>query len=150
MGGTGVTPAYQLISHLLTPPTSTNSSTPVGPIPKLTLIYASPSPSEILIKPELDHLTSLSPSNSLSIKYLVSSASSEQAKAGWFDFGASSRSKEVIKGLQKDGIEVGRIGKENLLGWIGRGDSAEIVEKKRVVIVCGPEGYVISLFRLTC
>ena len=40
---------------------------------------------------------------------------------------------------------VGRIGKGNLESWIGRGDSPSEEGKKRVVIVCGPEGFVSYL-----
>lgn len=143
-----MTPAYQLITHLLTPPSTptTNPSTSsTSLIPKLTLIYASPTPSEILLKSELKALASLSsPISPLSIKYLVSSPSDSTDKPGWLDFAGLKKRKEEMKELEMQGVTVGRIGRGNLEEWIGRGDSTSLDGKKRIVIVCGPEGCVLT------
>ena len=150
-----MTPAYQLITYLLTPPSTstTNPSTSsTSLIPKLTLIYASPTPSEILLKSELNalSLSSLSsPTSPLSIKYLVSSPSDSTDKPGWFDFAASKKRKNEMKELEMQGVTVGRIGRGNLQKWIGRGDSTSLDGKKRIVIVCGPEGCVLTSPRIS-
>lgn len=140
VGGTGVTPAYQMIEHVL----ASNTATPQ----KLTIIYASPSPSTILIKPELDSLlqrASTKGGPALEIKYLVSKDGDGQtgSPSGWFG-SSTAGDKEIVDRLRKEGIELGRLGRKNLASWIGENsiDASTVAASRKVILVCGPEGYV--------
>lgn len=69
-GGTGITPLYQVVHEVLK-----NSSDNT----KITLLYGSKTPEDILLKPELDSLASKYP-DQLTVKYYVDSLG--DAKAG--------------------------------------------------------------------
>ncbi|KAJ9467614.1 NADH-cytochrome b5 reductase 2 [Diplonema papillatum] len=62
-GGTGITPMYQIISHLLNDPADQT---------KLTLVYANRTPEDILLKTELDGLSKLH--ERFEVYYLVDNA----------------------------------------------------------------------------
>lgn len=119
VGGTGITPAHQLVSHLLDQRTSP---------PKLSVIYASPTPSTILLKDSLDGFAR-HPSKQVQVTYLVDGLD---------------RGTKAVAG----GPLVGRVDGpvlEKLIGAGGRG-------KRRVVVVCGPEACVFffPLFSTWC
>lgn len=119
MGGTGITPAHQFVEHQLT-----NVSPDLG-IPKLSIIYSSPTPSTILLQSSLDKFVEDHPGK-LSLHYLVDKLDGKGTG-------------------EKEGKTIGRVGKKNLMKWIGDGNVVEGYRK--LVIVCGSEGYVISLLR---
>ncbi|KAK4055153.1 hypothetical protein OIV83_000433 [Microbotryomycetes sp. JL201] len=109
VGGTGVTPAYQFLRSL-----------PLSASTRVCIIYASPSPSQVLVKQELDQLVAAH-SNS-SIRYLVDVMDNQP------DQSAATRQ-----------FSVGRVSAEKLNAWIG---SARQVDSRRAVVVCGPEPMV--------
>ncbi|GAA5858720.1 hypothetical protein JCM8547_004955 [Rhodosporidiobolus lusitaniae] len=120
VGGTGVSPACQLLADTLS--SSSASASSASPSPALSIVYASPSPSRILLKPELDALSSQA-GKDVKVQYLVDNLDPETGK----------------KGLP-EGVLVGMLDKkklEKVIGKGGRGDG-----KRRVVVVCGPEGMV--------
>lgn len=45
------------------------------------------------------------------------------------------------------GIHLGRLGREDLARWIGKGSESDT---KRLVLVSGPEGYAIHVTGLMC
>ncbi|GAA6063917.1 hypothetical protein JCM10212_003535 [Sporobolomyces blumeae] len=112
-GGTGVTPAYQLINDTL------RSSSSGSPSPKLSLVYASPSPLRILLRSQLDAFEN-EPGANLNIKYLVDRAEAAPTSG------------------KADDTTVGFITRDVLEQTIGRRDPAV----RRAVVVCGPEGMV--------
>ncbi|GAA5925175.1 hypothetical protein JCM3775_006387 [Rhodotorula graminis] len=118
VGGTGVTPAYQLIHDTLA-----SSSSSSAPSPTVSVVYASPSPSRILLRNELDALTAQRPGQ-LKVHYLVDRLDADPRASG-----ASAPA----------GAEVGFLDSKVLSRLIGRGGQPE---KRRVVVVCGPEGMV--------
>ncbi|GAA5997244.1 cytochrome b5 reductase family protein [Rhodotorula paludigena] len=119
VGGTGVTPAYQLIHDSLASPPS---SSPSAPPPSINVVYASPSPSRILLKDRLDSFAASDPSRRISLHYLVDMLDADGGKASL-----------------PSGTEVGFIDRKKLERYIGRGG---VKEKRRMVIVCGPEGMI--------
>lgn len=112
VGGTGISPAFQYIESTLSHPAN-----PSAPQPSIKVVYASPSPSRILLKPELDALVAQHPEK-LSVQYLVDNLEAGQKKSSVPE------------------TTVGRMRAKELKKWIGEGSSKE---KKRAVIVCGPE-----------
>ncbi|GAA5823051.1 hypothetical protein JCM3770_005713 [Rhodotorula araucariae] len=116
VGGTGVTPAYQLIHDALSA-----ASSPATPSPAVSIVYASPSPSRILLKESLDALAGRDPAH-VKVHYLVDRLDVGQGK-----------------GSLPPGAEVGFIDRKNLEKLIGRGGDKT---RRRVVVVCGPEGMV--------
>ncbi|GAA5981392.1 hypothetical protein JCM10908_004092 [Rhodotorula pacifica] len=117
VGGTGITPAYQFVHDMLRSDAASSSSVPR---PAVSIIYASPSPSRVLLKKELDSFTAQDPAH-VSLHYLV-----DRPDAG-------SSKKQVPPDLS-----VGFIERPKLEKAIGAKDQ----EKRRVVVVCGPEGMV--------
>ncbi|GAA5987634.1 hypothetical protein JCM11641_001175 [Rhodosporidiobolus odoratus] len=115
VGGTGISPAYQLLHDAFLP------SSASSPFPALSIVYASPSPSRILLRAELDTLAFRDPSKKIDIRYFVDRLD-EQGKAGL-----------------PDGGVVGFLDKQKLEKAIGRGGQRE---KRRMVVVCGPEGMI--------
>ncbi|GAA5888834.1 hypothetical protein JCM6882_002871 [Rhodosporidiobolus microsporus] len=122
VGGTGVSPAYQLIHDSL----RTSSSSPSSPSPAISVIYASPSPSRILLKSSLDALTA------------QAQAADKKIKVQYFVDRLDADGK---KGLP-EGATVGMLNRKGLEKAIGRGGDKE---KRRVVVVCGPEGMVNAI-----
>ncbi|GAA5898103.1 hypothetical protein JCM8208_000155 [Rhodotorula glutinis] len=116
VGGTGVTPAHQLIHDSL----ASSSPSSSAPSPAVSVIYASPSPSRILLRNELDALTAQRPGQ-LKVHYLVDRLDAAGASA------------------PPPGAEVGFLDGKVLGRLIGRGGQPG---KRRVVVVCGPEGMV--------
>ncbi|GAA5934580.1 hypothetical protein JCM10213_002018 [Rhodosporidiobolus nylandii] len=115
VGGTGVSPAYQLLHDTFLP---SNAS---SPSPSLNVVYASPSPSRILLRQELDALTARADEQKdVKVQYLVDRLDAESGKAGL-----------------PTGTEVGFLDKKKLEKAIGRRGQQG---KRRVVVVCGPEG----------
>ncbi|TID29247.1 hypothetical protein CANINC_002043 [Pichia inconspicua] len=99
-GGTGITPLYQIIHQVLK---DENDKT------KITLLYGSKSPQDILLKPELDALAAAHP-DQFKIKYFVDKADGEKT----------------------EGVNVGYITKEVIESSIPKpSDDAHI-------FVCGP------------
>ncbi|KAM0793535.1 hypothetical protein ACM66B_000973 [Microbotryomycetes sp. NB124-2] len=107
-GGTGVTPAYQFLKSL--PPTASTN---------VTVVYASPSPSQILIKQELDQL--IQKRSKASIQYLVDVMDNQPLSAVTRQF------------------SVGRVNVDKLRTWIGPAQQSSV---QRIVVVCGPEPMV--------
>ncbi|GAA5918414.1 hypothetical protein JCM1841_003951 [Sporobolomyces salmonicolor] len=120
VGGTGVTPAYQLLNDTLRSSSSPSSSGSF-PSPAVSLIYASPSPSRILLRPELDSFAAQDPSK-VSIKYLVDGLDPGTGKSS----------------LPRDSV-LGMLDRKKLQEWIGKGGDKS---KRRMVVVCGPEGMI--------
>ncbi|BGP44487.1 Phenylalanyl-tRNA synthetase, beta subunit, cytoplasmic [Rhodotorula kratochvilovae] len=116
VGGTGVTPAYQLIHDTLSSPSS-----PSAPSPAVSIVYASPSPSRILLKDSLDALVAKDPAH-VKVHYLVDRLDAGQAQ-----------------GAVLPGTEVGFVDRTRLEKLIGRGGDKS---RRRIVVVCGPEGMV--------
>ncbi|GAA5837241.1 hypothetical protein JCM9279_005628 [Rhodotorula babjevae] len=114
VGGTGVTPAHQLIHDTLA-----SSSSSSAPSPAVSVVYASPSPSRILLRNELDAFTAQRPGQ-VKVHYLVDRLDAAGASA-------------------PAGAEVGFLDGQKLGRLIGRGGQPG---KRRVVVVCGPEGMV--------
>ena len=102
-GGTGITPFYQLLQYL-------SAQTEIKP--DLTLIYASASPSEVLLRQELEDAATKYQGKTI-IRWLVDQ-SSDKSK------------------LDK----VGRLSTSDLSKWLGDR------QRKTLAIVCGPEGMV--------
>ncbi|BGP04441.1 Phenylalanyl-tRNA synthetase, beta subunit, cytoplasmic [Rhodotorula toruloides] len=112
VGGTGVAPAYQFVKDML-------SASSID-TPKVSIVYASPSPSRILLKDSLDAFREQDPSR-LSLHYL----------ADRLDPNTSSKTApQDVTIAFPDGMTL-----KKLLGKKEDG-------KRRVVIVCGPEGMV--------
>lgn len=110
VGGTGVAPAYQFVKDML-------SASSID-TPKVSIVYASPSPSRILLKDSLDAFREQDPSR-LSLHYL----------ADRLDPNTSSKTApQDVTIAFPDGMTL-----KKLLGKKEDG-------KRRVVIVCGPEG----------
>lgn len=109
MGGTGITPAYQYLQHLLSSSQANNAT-------KISIIYSSPTPSTILLKSELDKLSSNKEKVHL-MQYLVDKPDEGKKVGG--------------------GVHLGRLAHKELEQWIGRGP---VGDKKRMVLVSGPEG----------
>lgn len=114
VGGTGITPAYQLLEHVLAQPSP----------PKISVIYASPSPSGIFLKPALDAFVQQN-SAKVSLNYLV-----DRLDPG------------VKAGAE---LHVGSVDRHVVNKLIGRGGSVA----RRMVVVCGPEGSVVSTLVLS-
>ncbi|GAA5895802.1 hypothetical protein JCM5296_006671 [Sporobolomyces johnsonii] len=121
VGGTGVTPAYQLLNDTLRS-SSSPSSSGSSPSPAISLIYASPSPSRTLLRPELDAFAAQDPSK-VSIKYLVDRLDPGTGKSS----------------LPKDSV-LGIMDRKKLQDWIGKGGDTST--RRRMVVVCGPEGMI--------
>ena len=117
VGGTGITPAYQFVNDMLREEADLPSSSPT-PRPAVSVVYASPSPSRVLLKNELDALKARD-SNHVAVHYLV-----DRPEAG--------TSKEQVP----TDMAVGLINRSKLESAIGRRQQ----DKRRVVVVCGPEG----------
>jgi cytochrome-b5 reductase len=107
VGGTGITPAYQTLKHLQGAPSDTS--------PKVSIIYSSPSPPNILLRDELDKMVFDDPFR-VKVKYLV----------------------DQMEGVKDGELVLGRVNTKLIEETIGRGGG----EKRRVVVVCGPEGWV--------
>lgn len=112
VGGTGITPAYQFVNDTLA------SSAFSSATPKVSIVYASPTPSRILLKGSLDAFRQQDPSR-LSLHYLadrldpnMSGKTAPQDVTIAFPDG---KTLKKLLGKKEDG-------------------------KRRVVIVCGPEG----------
>ncbi|GAA5827251.1 hypothetical protein JCM11251_001191 [Rhodosporidiobolus azoricus] len=117
VGGTGVSPAYQLISDTLASPSSSSK-----PSPQVSVIYASPSPSRILLKSSLDALTAQNPEKKIKVQYFVDTLDAAEGK----------------KGLP-EGATVSMLDKKQLEKALGKGREEG---KRRAVVVCGPEGMI--------
>ncbi|GAA6002697.1 hypothetical protein JCM10207_007632 [Rhodosporidiobolus poonsookiae] len=113
VGGTGISPAYQLLAD--------SFSSPSPSTPALSIVYASPSPSRILLKSQLDALSS-QPARDVKVQYLVDRLDPETGK----------------KGLPQDGV-VGMLDRKKLEKAIGRGGAQG---KRRIIVVCGPDPMV--------
>ncbi|GAA6047788.1 hypothetical protein NBRC10513_003575 [Rhodotorula toruloides] len=114
VGGTGITPAYQFVNDTLA------SSAFSSATPKVSIVYASPTPSRILLKGSLDAFRQQDPSR-LSLHYLadrldpnMSGKTAPQDVTIAFPDG---KTLKKLLGKKEDG-------------------------KRRVVIVCGPEGMI--------
>jgi ferredoxin-NADP reductase len=118
VGGTGITPAHQFIEHQLT------SLPPSTLVPKLSIIYSSPTPNTILLQPALDKFA-LDYPGKLSLHYLVDRLDSDEG-------GKATAAAAAI------GKTVGRVEKKHLLEWIGDGKVEQ--GHRKVVVVCGSEG----------
>jgi cytochrome-b5 reductase len=68
-GGTGITPMYQLIQEVLADPTDNTA---------ITLLYASRTPEDIILKAELDALAIVHPN--LKVVYTVTTTNYEEGK----------------------------------------------------------------------
>ncbi|GAA5955359.1 hypothetical protein JCM8115_001925 [Rhodotorula mucilaginosa] len=118
VGGTGITPAYQFVNDMLRE-AEPSSSSPT-PRPAVSVVYASPSPSRVLLKNELDALKARD-SDHVAVHYLVDRPEAGTSK----------------KQLPTD-MAVGLIDRSKLESAIGQKQQ----DKRRVVVVCGPEGMV--------
>ncbi|GAA5922924.1 cytochrome b5 reductase family protein [Sporobolomyces koalae] len=115
-GGTGVTPAYQLIHDSL------ESQPSSRPSPTLSLLYASASPAQMFLQPQLDaFLSSGARASPLSIRYQVDS-NPEGARLA-------------------PNMHVGKIDRKVLQEVVGTRDPS----KKKVIVICGPEGMINAL-----
>lgn len=97
-------------------PSSSSSPTPR---PAVSVVYASPSPSRVLLKNELDALQARD-SDHVAVHYLV-----DRPEAG------TSKKKQVPTDMA-----VGLLDRSKLESAIGQKQQ----DKRRVVVVCGPEG----------
>lgn len=114
VGGTGVTPAYQFVNDMLRDspaPTTTDR-------PAVSIVYASPSPSRILLKTELDQLAQADPGH-VSTRYFVDRL-------------------DVAREPAPSDVTVGFLDRGNVEKAIGR----RVAGKRRAVVVCGPESCV--------
>lgn len=118
VGGTGITPAFQLVNDMLRSPASETHSAAGHARPAVSVVYASPSPSRVLLKHELDALAAQDPAH-VSLHYLV-----DRPEAG--------TTKEQVP----PDLTVGLIDRQKLEKAIG----PRRAERRRVVVVCGPEG----------
>ncbi|KAM0756512.1 ferredoxin reductase-like protein [Meredithblackwellia eburnea MCA 4105] len=118
VGGTGITPAYQLLQHLSSHPESSATLKP-----RISILYASPTPSTILLKDDLDSFVKVNPLN-VSVKYFV-----DKARKG-----------------DKGDWTVARLDLKVLRTLLGKGGDAGVtVSGKKMVVVCGPEGMVNAI-----
>jgi len=106
-GGSGITPLYQLLDHALSEPSNRT---------KFTLIYANVSPSDILIRKELDALQQQHP-ETFEIVYVI-----DKTVEGWI--GAT-----------------GYVNEDLIKKHVASKDLGEKVK----VFVCGPPGQVASI-----
>ncbi|KAK9759423.1 NADH-cytochrome b5 reductase [Basidiobolus ranarum] len=106
--GTGINPVYQLLLHLLNPASPNN---------RIILLYASHSPSDILLRAELDELAKTYPEQ-LKVHYTVS-----DAPASWKS----------------------HVGKIDLPMIQHNVDLSESVFGNAKVLICGPPGFEASL-----
>ncbi|POY71192.1 hypothetical protein BMF94_5503 [Rhodotorula taiwanensis] len=114
VGGTGVTPAYQFVNDMLRDspaPTTTDR-------PAVSIVYASPSPSRILLKTELDQLAQADPGH-VSTRYFVDRL-------------------DVAREPAPSDVTVGFLDRGNVEKAIGR----RVAGKRRAVVVCGPESMI--------
>ncbi|GAA6043239.1 hypothetical protein JCM8097_008477 [Rhodosporidiobolus ruineniae] len=122
VGGTGVSPAYQLIQDSFASPSSSSTPAPATKHPLISVVYASPSPSRILLKTPLD-IMSFQGDPEVKLHYFVDR----------LDEGMDRR--DLPRGVQVGMLDKGKL--ERAIGKGGKGDG-----KRRVVVVCGPEGMV--------
>ncbi|GAA5977325.1 hypothetical protein JCM5350_002429 [Sporobolomyces pararoseus] len=117
-GGTGVTPAFQCLNDTII---NNNKKD----LPELSLIYASPSPSQIFLKPQLDSL--LKQGNGIISKILY--------KVDRLD---NNNTHDNVDELPKSDLEFGKIDLRTLEKFLARNDE----NKRTVIVVCGPEGMI--------
>ncbi|GAA6013289.1 hypothetical protein JCM11491_006343 [Sporobolomyces phaffii] len=116
-GGTGVTPAVQCINDS---PASSSAS------PTVSLVYASARPADAFLRPDLDALRARG--HVSDVLYHVDRLDTDT------DHDASQQRWQTLG----DDTRVGRIDRASLERFVGRKDPS----KRRVVVVCGPEGMI--------
>ncbi|GAA5867904.1 hypothetical protein JCM3774_004716 [Rhodotorula dairenensis] len=119
VGGTGITPAFQFVNDMLRSAAANAPPSSASARPAVSIVYASPSPSRVLLKKELDALAAQDPAH-VSLHYLV-----DRPEPG------------TLTKPPPD-MTVGLIDRSKLETAIGPKQD----EKRRVVLVCGPEGMV--------
>lgn len=128
MGGTGITPAYQLLNTLLT-----QSSRLGKPMPKFTLLYGSSKPSSLLLLPELSQLQKEFPQQIRMQVHVDQLDKFLKHTASWKDWIMSRP--PLLEGLP---IQEGRIDQKTIKQAL----ESDSKDQTRQVLVCGPNDMV--------
>lgn len=113
VGGTGITPAYQFANDML------SSGDSAAARPAVSIVYASPSPSRIILEQELDELSARDPEH-VKVHYLVD------------------RPDPAGPAPSSPAVSVGLINRNKVEQALGQRSDGS----RRAVIVCGPDGCV--------
>ncbi|GAA5836581.1 hypothetical protein JCM3766R1_006960 [Sporobolomyces carnicolor] len=130
-GGTGVTPAFQCINDARGSSSSSSSSSARSPT--MSLMYASPSPSRIFLRPELDRLFASSSSSTV--------RTNEDRNRLVYHVDRLDRDSSPPKtttNAQDGVVKVGSIDCDSVKTFVGPKDPT----RRRVVVICGPEGMI--------
>lgn len=136
VGGTGIAPAYQLISSTLTQ-ASENAQ---KPSPTFRLLYGAPSPSSLLLLPELQALQKAHPDR-LQVDLWV-----EQDEGAGRSMASSLFKMVGQSGQRKFGglsASTGQIGESDLRKALAIPRNEE--KKRRAILVCGPDGMIEAI-----
>ena len=135
MGGTGITPAFQLLNTVFSQASILAATAKAPKLPKFTLLYAATSPSSLLLLPELAALKRQFPEQ-IELQLQVDrldKAGAEQR--GWVDWLRGRR--HQMEGLD---VRVGQLDEKAVRAALERSGRDE--ESTRKVLVCGPDGMV--------
>lgn len=131
VGGTGITPAYQLLTTILGRP---DQPFPTGKqLPRISLLYAASKPSSLLLLPELAKLRSAY-GERLRIDLFVESHDGS-TRPSWTDW-LLGRSTE----RDRLPVQLGRLSDSSVKAALDRH-----ANKAKHVLVCGPDGMVASV-----
>lgn len=133
MAGTGITPAYQLITTIFGKP---DRPMPSGQrIPRISLMYAASKPSSLLLLPELAKLKEAY-GNRLDVQLFVE-AEEGIVKRSWLDWLLNKEHTSIQEGFP---LQLGRLSDKVIKPVLEKHDS-----KSRHILVCGPDGMVAQV-----
>lgn len=143
MGGTGITPAYQLITTLLGRPGHGGAPARADAPPKIKLLYAAPRPSSLMLLPELAQLQRSYP-DMLDVRLFVDEAEGGRRTAGRGLLGFFTRAR--ASAMTEHGMEaqIGQIARADVEAALSRGQASR-QDGRRQLLVCGPDGLSIAL-----
>jgi NAD(P)H-flavin reductase len=137
VGGTGITPAFQLLNTVFS---SSNITRNAGSIilPTFTILYGASKPSSLLLLPELVRLQKEFPDH-IDIQLQVDQLDEATAQTiSWPDWIMGRRLK--LEGME---VQVGRIDEKAVKAALERSSKKETDSRR--ILVCGPDGMVAHI-----
>jgi ferredoxin-NADP reductase len=134
VGGTGITPAFQLLNTIFS--TSSQAlNTPTKSLPKFTILYGASKPSSFLLLPELATLQREFP-NLIDIRLQVDQLDNTTTqKLTWMD-----RIRGKSPQLEGMDVRVGRINAQSVRSALESSDKDKTASRR--ILVCGPDGMI--------